>query len=100
MVVRLPGGWLGGLAQSHELRALGEALERTLLDLPGALGGDAQLAAGLAQRLRLLVAGAEAHLDDVALGRGELLDGRQQRLRADGLVDLLVDRGCLEGEQV
>src|SRR5215204_3383673 len=96
-------GWgsaLRGLAQRHQLRALGEALEGALLDLAGALGGDAELAAGLAERLRLLVAGTEAHLDDVPLGGGKLLDRGEQRLRPEGLVDLLVDRRGLEREQV
>src|SRR5215210_4168613 len=95
--------WLGalrGLAESHELGPLREALEGALLDLPGPLGRDAELAAGLRERLRLLVAGAEAHLDHVALRSGELLDRAEQRLRAEGLVDLLVDRRGLEREQV
>src|SRR5215210_6815209 len=95
--------WLGalrGLAQRHELRALGEALEGALLDLTGPLGRDAELATGLAERLGLLVAGAEAHLDDVALRSGELLDRGQQRLGAEGLVDLLVDRRGLQREQI
>src|SRR5215210_2846508 len=95
--------WLGalrGLAQRHELRALGEALEGALLDLTGPLGRDAELATGLAERLGLLVAGAEAHLDDIALRSGELLDRGQQRLGAEGLVNLLVDRRGLEREQV
>src|SRR5215212_10973093 len=91
---------LRGLAQSHELRPLREPLEGALLDLAGTLGRHAELAPGLAERLRLLVAGAEAHLDHVALRSGELLDRGEERLRADGLVDLLVDRRRLEGEQV
>src|SRR5215210_7989851 len=95
-------GWgaLRGLAQRHQLRALGEALEGALLDLTGPLGRDAELAPGLAERLGLLVAGAEAQLDDVALGLGELRDGGEQRLAADRLVDLLLDTGRLEGQQV
>src|SRR5690348_15139661 len=57
-----PGPVLRGLAQRHQLGALGEALEGALLDLTGPLGRDAELAAGLRERLGLLVAGAEAHL--------------------------------------
>src|SRR5829696_992716 len=91
---------LGGLAERDELRALAELAQRALLQLAGALGRDAQLLAGLRQRLGLVVAGAEAHLDDVALGLRELGDRGQERLGLELLLDLLVDRRRLDGEQV
>src|SRR4051812_28184212 len=92
--------WLRRFAESYQLRPLREALEGTLLDLPGPLGRDAELAAGLRQGLWLPVAGAEAHLDDVALGVGQLGDRVQQRLRLQRLVDLFVHGRRLDGQQV
>ena len=74
--------------------------ERTLLDLARPLGGDTELAAGLGERLGLLVTGAEAHLDHVALLIRQARDRVQQRLRAQLLVDLLVNRGGLERDEV
>src|SRR3954452_11614594 len=91
---------LRGLAQRHDVGALAEALQRPLLDLPRALSRHAELAPGLAERLRLLIARAEAHLDDVALLLRELGDCAQKRLRAQLLADLLVDWGRLDREQV
>src|SRR4051794_23921104 len=98
--VRLRRRSLGGLAQGDQVRTLRQAAQGALLDLARTLGRDAELAAGLRERLGLRVAGAEAHLDDVALLLRELRDGVQQRLRADRLVDLLVDRRGLDGQQV
>src|SRR5688572_29664027 len=92
--------WLGCLAQRHHIRALAEALEGPLLDLARALGGHTELAAGLAERLRLLIAGAEAHLDHVPLLLGELRDRTQECLRAQLLTNLLVDGGRLDRQQV
>src|ERR687895_1691534 len=91
---------LRGLAQSDQLGALAELAQGALLQLAGALGRDAQLLAGLRQRLRLLVAGAEAHLDDVPLRLRELGDGGQERLALELLLDLLVDRRRLDRQQV
>src|SRR3954447_25919611 len=91
---------LRGLAQRHNVGALAEALQRPLLDLPRALRRHAELAPGLAERLRLLVTGAEAHLDDVALLLRELGDRAEERLRAQLLADLLVNRGRLDRQQV
>src|SRR5687767_14376316 len=50
---------LRGLAERHHVCPLRQALQRPLLDLTCALGRDAELASGLAERLGLLVAGAE-----------------------------------------
>ena len=87
-------------AQSDQLRPLRQALQCALLDLAGPLGRHAELAAGLRQGLRLPVAGAEAHLDDVALSVGQFGDRVQQRLGLQRLVDLLVHGGRLDRQQV
>src|SRR4051794_1751275 len=97
---RVVGVGLGRLSEGDQLGALREPPERTLLDLARPLGGDTELAAGLGERLRLLVTGAEAHLDHVALLIRQARDRVEQRLRAQLLVDLLVDRGGLERDEV
>src|SRR4051794_5311487 len=91
---------LGGLAERDQLRSLREALQGALLDLTRPLGAHTELAAGLRQGLRLEVAGAEAHLDHVTLGLGELGDGGQERLGLQRLVDFLVHGRRLDRQQV
>src|SRR6185312_15775011 len=72
-------GWchrmsLRRLTQCRELWALGELLQRALLQLRGALGGEAQALADRGERLRLLAARAEAQREHGALGFGQLGD--------------------------
>ena len=59
-----------------------------------------ELAPGLRQRLGLAIAGAEAHLDHVPLGLGELGDRGQQRLGLERLVNLFVHGRRLDRQQV
>src|SRR3954452_15782918 len=92
--------WLGGLVQSRQLATLGETRERLLLDLANALRGDAEPAAGLAQRRGLLAAEPEAQLDHVALPLGQARDGHLHGGGAGVLDDLVLHSGLLSGDQV
>ena len=77
-----PDGASGRFAQRGELRPAGQTLKRLGFQLLSALTGDAEPLAGFGQRLRSLVARAEAQLDDVALALGERGQGPLDRLAA------------------
>src|SRR3954452_10447325 len=91
---------LSRVAQSGEIAALRQPLERVFLDLAHALGGDAELATGLAERCRLANAAAETELDHVALALGQAVDRFLDRARAGVRDDLVLRVGRVRGEQV
>src|SRR5215210_5415884 len=90
----------GDFAERLELAAHGEALERLRLDLAHPLRREAEPAAGLAQRLRIVPVDPEAQPDHVALRLRELLDRAPQELLREAHLDLLVDRRRASLEQV
>src|SRR5207302_6947229 len=94
------GARLGGVSERREIAALREPPQRVLLDLAHALGGDAELAARLAEGRRLTAAEPEPELDDVALALGEAVDRFLHGARA-GVGDNLVLRvGRVAREQI
>src|SRR3954447_606567 len=90
----------GGFVQRRKLARLGEAPEGVLLDLADPLGADAQAAAGLAERSRLLAAEAEAQAHDVTLALGQAHDGLLDRGRAGVLDHLVLHQRLLGRDQL
>src|SRR4051794_18083396 len=68
-----PGARSGGFAQRGKLAHAAEAAERPGLDLAHPLRSDAELAPDLAQRRRLAARDPVAHLHDLALPIGQLV---------------------------
>src|SRR6185437_15528752 len=91
---------LCGLAKRRQLRALGELLQRALLELGGALGGEAEPLADRGERLGLLAPGAEAEGQYLPLGFGQLGDRTVHDLLALVLPGRLLRRLGVGGEQV
>src|SRR5215210_703042 len=91
---------LGRVAKRGEIAALRQSLERVFLDLAHTLGGDAELATGLAERRRLATAQSETELDHVALALGQAVDRLLDRARTGVRDDLVLRVGRVRGEQV
>src|SRR4051812_27162715 len=92
--------FLGGFVQRRKLARLGEAPEGVLLDLADPLRADAQTAAGLAERSRLLAAEAEAQPDDVTLALRQAHHGLLDRRGAGVLDHLVLDQRLLGRDQL
>src|SRR5205085_9724677 len=80
--------------------ARGQAHERLLLDVADRLGRDAEPAAGLAERGRLLAEQPEPQAHDVALTLGEAAHGLLHGGRAGVLDHLVLDARLLRRDQV
>src|SRR5687767_6859916 len=89
------------VAQLVEVGVLRQTAQGPLLDLPGALGREADDAAGLSEGVDLaLGVVAEAQVDDRALLLREGGDGALEGLGHPGVLDLLVGGELVGGEQV
>src|SRR5918911_1684851 len=91
---------LGRFAQALELARARQPRERLRLDLAHALGGQAEPAAGLAQRGRVVAVDAVAQPDHLLLLVGELRDRAPERLLAQRDLDLLLGLRAVAREQV
>jgi hypothetical protein len=69
------GGWAGRNAKSPVHQFLSEGREGTVLKLPDAFLGEAELGAELPERARRQSAEPEAHREDLSLPLGQPLEG-------------------------
>src|SRR3954469_4395760 len=96
-----PPGGSGDVAQLLRLRECAELLQRLVLDLPDPLAGDAEDAADLVERPRLLAVQAVAQLQHAPLPLAQHPERTHERLVAERLVrDLVRQRRRLVVEEV